>query len=158
MTSPLVAVELTGDERDFIDQILEQWALSAASKPFPFQALGLSTWDEFGELTVRLGRAVVAGEALTELDWARVLFLAEVTWVSSLIGTGLDSAIMTRFPDVEAIQVLRGLQRKIGGTERARLLFPNGGRTRTPEELAAMERWGEDVGRRSDREDNSPGG
>lgn len=152
-----MAVELTDDERDFIDQILKQWALSAASKPFPFQSLGLSTWDEFGELTVRLGQPVVAGEALTQLDWARVLFVTEVTWVSSLIGAGLESAVMTRFSDAEAIRVLRGLQRKIGGSDRAELLFPNGGRTRTAEELAAMERWGENVRRRWDREDDSPG-
>jgi hypothetical protein len=141
-SSELVAVELTDDERDFIQQTLEQWALSAASKPFPFQVLGLSTWEEFGNLTGRLAHAVTDGEPLTDLDWARVLFLTEITWASSLIGSGLDFAIVTKFSDIEAVNLLRALQRKIGGYKRAKLLFPNGGRTRTAEEIEEIERWG----------------
>jgi hypothetical protein len=146
-SSGLVAVDLTEDERDFIQQTLEQWALSAASKPFPFQALGLSTWDEFGELTGRLEHAVTDGKPLTDLDWARVLFLTEVTWASNLIGSGLDFEIVTRFSDAEALSLLRGLQRRIGGFKRAQLLFPNGGRPRTAEEIEEIERWGEKVRR-----------
>jgi hypothetical protein len=140
--SGLVAVELTEDERDFIQQTLEQWALSAASKPFPFQVLGLSTWEEFGNLTGRLEHAVTDGEPLTDLDWARVLFLTEITWASNIIGSGLDFAIVTRFSDTEAVGLLRGLQRKISSYKRAKLLFPNGGRTRTAEEIEEIERWG----------------
>jgi hypothetical protein len=111
--------------------------LSAADAPFPFQVLGLSTWEEFGELTVRLERAVTDGEPLTNLDWARVLFLTEITWASDLIGAGLDFATVTGFSDSEAVGLLRGLQRrrKIGGYYRAKLLFPNGGRTRAAEEI-----------------------
>ncbi|MDC8984876.1 hypothetical protein [Mycobacterium marinum] len=61
-----------------------------------------------------------------------MLFLTEITWASGLVGAGLDFAIVTGFSDSEAIGLLRGLQRrrKIGGHERAKLLFPNGGRTR----------------------------
>lgn len=87
--------------------------------PFPFHVPGCSTWDEFGGLTGRLERAVSDGQPLTDLDWARVLFLTEVTFASDLIGSGLDFAIMARFCDTEAIGLLRGLQRKIGGCERA---------------------------------------
>jgi hypothetical protein len=95
--------------------------LSAASQPFPFQVLGLSTWEEFGELIVRLEHAVTDCEPLTDLDWARVLFLTEMTWASSLIGAGLDFDVVTRFSDTEAVSLLRGLQRKIGGFKRAKL-------------------------------------
>jgi hypothetical protein len=142
-----VAVELTEDERDFIQHTLEQWALSAASKPFPFQVLGLQTWEEFGNLTGRLQHAVTDGEPLTDLDWARVLFLTEITWASNIIGSGLDFAIVTRFSDTEAVGLLRGLQRKISSYKRAKLLFPNGGRTRTGEEIERIERWGEQARR-----------
>jgi hypothetical protein len=58
-SSGQVAVELTADERDFIRQVLFQWQGPAGGKPFPFQALGLSSWEEFGELVVRLERAVL---------------------------------------------------------------------------------------------------
>jgi hypothetical protein len=119
--------------------------LSAAGAPFPFQVLGLSTWEEFGELTLRLERAVAQGEPLTDLDWARVLFLTEVTWASDLIGAGLDFSTVTRFSDNEALNLLRGLQRrrKIDGYYRAKLLFPEGGRNRAPEEIQKVERRGE---------------
>ncbi len=82
MTNPsdLVAVDPTEREREFIQQASEQWALSAADPLFPFQVLGLSTWEEFGELTFHLQRAVTEAEPLTDLDWARVLFLTEITW------------------------------------------------------------------------------
>lgn len=156
-SSELVAVDLTQDERDFIQQTLEQWGLSAASKPFPFQALGLSTWEEFGELTLRLENAVCDGEPLTDLDWARVLFLTEITWASSLVGSGLDFAIVTRFSDTEAVGLLRDLQRKLGGVKRAKLLFPNGGRTRTAEEVEEIERWGEKVRREQEGRTYPPG-
>ncbi len=132
--SELVAVDLTEDEREFIRQTLDQWGWSASNKPFPFQLLGLSSWQEFGQLVVRLSHAISTGDPLTDLDWARVLFLTEITWASSLVGSGLDFAIVTKFSDVQAVGLLRGLQRKIGRYDRALLLFPNGGRTRTAEE------------------------
>jgi hypothetical protein len=153
----LVAVELTKDERDFIQQTLEQWALSAASTPFPFQLLGFSTWDEFRKLTGRLEQAVMAGEALTDLDWARVLFLTEITWASNLIGSGLDFAIVTRFSDTEAVGLLRGLQRKISSHSRARLLFPNGGRTTVAEEIEEQKRWVEHLRREQAGRNYPPG-
>jgi hypothetical protein len=53
-SSDLVAVDLTDREREFIQQALHQWVWSATGKPFPFQVLGLSRWEEFNELTGRL--------------------------------------------------------------------------------------------------------
>jgi hypothetical protein len=148
-SSELVSVDLTDRERKFIEQALQQWGWSASSAPFPFQVLGLSTWEQFGELTVRLQRAVENGDPLSNLDWARVLFITEITWASGLVGAGLDFATVTGFSDAEAITLLRGLQRrrKIGGYDRAKLLFPDGGRTRTAEEIEELERWGEKVRR-----------
>jgi hypothetical protein len=105
----------------------------------------MSTWEEFGELTYRLQRAVENHEPLTDLDWARVMFLTEITWASSLVGSGLDFAIVTRFSDIEAVALLRGLQRKISGHNRAKLLFPNGGRTRSAEEIETQKRWAEQL-------------
>jgi hypothetical protein len=142
-SAELVAVNLTDDERKFIGQTLDEWRSSASGKPFPFQVLELSTWEEFGELVIRLEHAVAGGEALTDLDWARVLFLTELTFASNLVGSGLDFAIVTAFSDAEALRLLRGLQRKIGGYHRAKLLFPNGGRTRTAEEIEEVQRFGE---------------
>jgi hypothetical protein len=158
-SSELVAVDLTDRERKFIEQALQQWGLSASDAPFPFQMLGLSTWEEFGNLTVRLEGAVANGEPLSDLDWARVLFLTEITWASDLVGAGLDFATVTGFSDSEAVSLLRGLQRrrKIGGYERGKLLFPDGGRTRAAEELDEIERWGEKVRREQQGRQYPPG-
>ncbi|PJE05410.1 MAG: hypothetical protein CK429_20245 [Mycobacterium sp.] len=143
----LVSIELTDREREFIQQALRQWDGSASDAPFPFQILGLSRWEEFGELAVRLDRALQKHEALTDLDWARVLFLTEICWASDLVGAGLDFATVTGFSDTEALGLLRRLQRrdKIGGYDRAKLLFPNGGRTATAAEIDERERWAEAV-------------
>jgi hypothetical protein len=159
MSSPtgLVAIELTADERDFVEQTLEQWSTTAASTPFPFQVLGLSTWEEFGALTYRLERAAAEGAALTDLDWARLLFLTEVTFASALIGSGIQFTAMTRFSDAEAIGLLRGLQRKIGNYPRAKLLFPDGGRTRTVDEIEELRQWGERVRREQQGRTYPPG-
>jgi hypothetical protein len=158
-SSDLVAVDLTEREREFIQQALEQWALSAADVPFPFQVLGLSTWEEFGGLTLRLRRAITDGEPLEDLDWARVLFLTEITWASDLVGAGLDFATVTGFSDTEAVSLLRGLQRrrKIGGHARAKLLFPNGGRTRTAEEIEEENRYWGNVRREQQGRQYPPG-
>ncbi len=155
----LVAVDLTDREREFIRQALEQWALSAADAPFPFQVLGLSTWEEFGALTLRLRRAVTSGQPLEDIDWARVLFLTEITWASDLVGAGLDFATVTGFSDTEAVSLLRGLQRrrKIGGHTRAKLLFPNGGRARTAEEIEEENRYWNNVRREQQGRQYPPG-
>jgi hypothetical protein len=94
---------------------------------------------------------------LSDLDWARVLFLTEITWASNLVGSGLDFAIVTRFSDTEAVGLLRALQRKISSYKRAKLLFPNGGRTRTAEEIEEIERWGEQVRREQAGRQYPPG-
>jgi hypothetical protein len=153
----LVAVELTKDERDFIQHALYQWQFSATSRPFPFQALGLSTWDEFDELTGRLSHAIVGGEVLTDLDWARVLYLVESSWASDLVGAGLDFATVTGFSDTEAVALLRGLQRKIGGRKRAELLFPNGVRIPTADEIEKQKRWLEELRREQAGRQYPPG-
>jgi hypothetical protein len=158
-SSELVAVDLTDREREFIQQALQQWGWSASDAPFPFQVLGLSSWEEFGKLTVRLQHAIANSERLTNLDWARVLFLTEITWASDLVGAGLDFATVTGFSDAEATTLLRGLQhrRKIGGSHRARLLFPHGGRTRTPEEIEEIERRAENLRREQQGRQYPPG-
>lgn len=133
-TSPeLLTVDLTVDERNFIWQAMYQWQFSASRKPFPYQVLGLSSWQEFAELTHRLALAVTNREPLTDLDWMRVLYLTECSWASDVVGAGLDFSIVTAFSDIDGLSMLRHLQRKIGRVSRPELLFPNGGQTHTAE-------------------------
>ena len=48
-------------------------------------------------------------------------------------------------------------RRKIGGYGRAKLLFPDGGRPRTAEEIEEIERWGEKVRREQEGRRYPPG-
>jgi hypothetical protein len=83
--------------------------------------------------------------------------LTEVTFASDLIGSGVRFTAMTRFSDAQAIKLLRGLQRKISNHHRATLLFPDGGRTRTAEEIEELEQWGERVRREQEGRTYPPG-
>jgi hypothetical protein len=130
----LITIDLTERERKFIVGGLREWHGSASWVPLPIEALGMSDWDEFDALTDRLRAAVGRGEPLADLDWARVLFLAETIWASSLVGAAQDFELVTGFSDAEAIAVLRSLQRKISNADRADLLFPGRGRPRPIEE------------------------
>lgn len=130
-----VAIELTDREREIIADALYEWQGSAGWAPLPIDALGLSSWEEFDALTDRLRDAITRGEPLSDLDWARVLFVTEITWASNLVGSGLDFAIVTGFSDAEAITLLRSLQRKISHWQRAHLLFPGRGRPRDQQKL-----------------------
>lgn len=132
--SSLITIDLTERERDFISRALYEWHGPAAWKPLPIEVLGLSDWDEFDQLTDRLENAVKRGDPLADLDWTRALFLTEVSWASSLVGSGLDFSIVTGVDDNEAITVLRSIQRKISSQRRADLLFPGRGRPRRVEE------------------------
>lgn len=129
----LIAIDLTERERDFTARALYEWHGSASWTPLPIDALGLSDWDEFDHLTERLETAVKSGEPLTDLDWARALFLTEISWASNLVGSGLDFAIVTGVDDNEAITLLRSIQRKASNRRRADLLFPGRGRKRPVE-------------------------
>jgi hypothetical protein len=128
-SAELLTVDLSDDERAFIWQAMYQWQFSASRQPFPYQVLGLATWQEFAELTHRLAHAVTDREPLTGLDWMRVLYLTECSWASDVVGSGLDFSIVTEFSDIDGLSLLRRLQHKIGRVARPELLFPDGGQT-----------------------------
>ena len=85
--------------------------------------LGLSTVDEFWTLTDRLMNAVRAKAPLSDLDWARALFLTEICWASYVIGAGLDFG--TNFRDEKAAPLMRSIQRKVSTEERFVLFRDN---------------------------------
>jgi hypothetical protein len=127
----MVAIALTPEEQHFVCSALIQWSSVATGSPLPIKALGIAEdWPQFDELVDRLRAAITAKEPLSDLDWARALFLAEVSWASNLVAAGLDFALVTSISDEEAVKLLRSIQRKISSRYRADLLFPNAGRPR----------------------------
>jgi len=60
---------------------------------------------------------------LSDLDWARAVFLTEISWASDVIGSGIDFTFS--FPDEEAAPLMRSIQRKVATPERFVLLRDN---------------------------------
>jgi hypothetical protein len=111
-TTELINIDLTDDERDPLFHGLNEYGGSIHYKPILTRALGLPDRASFDALLDRLRRAIARKEPLSKLDWARAVFLTEVSWASNLVGSGLD--FRSNFHDDEAAPLMRSIQRKIG--------------------------------------------
>jgi hypothetical protein len=124
MTEPeLVAIDLTDEERRLMILALNEYGGSAN---YAYQLLcpvfGQSNEDEWYQLTTRLREAIKNKEPLSDLDWARALFLTEISFGSSLVGSGLDFGPAA---DEYWLGILRSLQRKVSSYDRFLLLLQN---------------------------------
>ncbi|MCV7077981.1 hypothetical protein [Mycobacterium szulgai] len=119
--SELGAVDLSADERMLIIHGLNEYRGSAhRAMPMMAPLVGLSTIEEFRALLQRLIESVESREPLCDLDWARALFLTEISWASDVVGSGLDFA--TNIRDERAAPLLRSIQRKVSTYKRFVLL------------------------------------
>jgi hypothetical protein len=119
----VVSIDLTGDERDFVYWALTHWGSGLATyKSVPMTILGIADADQFHALTERLATGVRDGEPLADLDWARALFLTELSFGSDLAGAGVEFGFVSH-SDEDGIRLVRSIQRKISSAERADLLF-----------------------------------
>jgi hypothetical protein len=121
--TPLVDEDLTDGERRFMFLLLNEYD-GPAKRAYQLlcPVIGLSNEDEWDRLIHRLMTAIQNKEPLSDLDWARTLFLAEISYGSSLVGSGLDFGTSR---DSDWIALLRSIQRKIGSYQRFRLLVEN---------------------------------
>ena len=123
MADELVAIDLTDDERHFMFHAINEYGGSAKqAKPLLTPLLGLSNEDEWYDLYGRLREAIRNKEPLSDLDWARALFLTEISFGSDLVGSGLDLAPSL---DGKWIVLLRSIQRKVSNYSRFLLLLEN---------------------------------
>jgi hypothetical protein len=107
----LIDIELTDDERLFLSHGLNEYGGPIRNQPVMVRALGLPDRASFEALVDRLMKAIWRKESLSKLDWARAVFLTEVSWASDLVGSGLDFA--TNFRDETAAPLLRSIQWKL---------------------------------------------
>jgi len=126
MTEPeLVAIDLTDEERSLMLQGLNEYGGPVPREVPSLLAplLGLSTIDEFWTLQERLIIGIGAKAPLSDLDWARAVFLTEISWASDVIGSGIDFKTSVR--DENAAPLMRSIQRKVSTHERFVLLRDN---------------------------------
>ncbi len=118
-----VAIELTDEEREFLVLALNEYG-GPAKQAYRLlcAVLGQSNKDEWVQLINRLMEAVESNEPLANLDWARALFLTEISFGSDLVGCGLD---FERGADGCRLETLRSLQYKLSSRARFLLLLQN---------------------------------
>jgi hypothetical protein len=110
VTEP-IDIDLTDDERMLLAQGLNEYGGPIRNQLVMVRAVGLPDSASFDALVDRLHTAVSRKEPLSKLDWARAVFLTEVSWASDLVGSGLDFA--TNFRDEAAAALLRSIQWKL---------------------------------------------
>jgi hypothetical protein len=119
----LVAIQLTDEERKLMVLALNEYGGSAQhTYKLLCPVLGQSNLDEWARLVNRLKEAVRDKEPLSDLDWARALFLTEISFGSDLVGSGLDFG---RSKAEYWLGVLRSLQYKVSSHDRFLLLLQN---------------------------------
>lgn len=122
---------LSDPQRRFLWHALAMWGSVASYRPLPIQMLGYADWAEFDADIERLRAQLSHPEpAMSDVDWTRVLLLAEISFGSDLLGAGVEFELVNAWKDPEALSLLRSIQRVLGRTVDAKLLFPGAGRPR----------------------------
>jgi hypothetical protein len=124
VTEPeLVAIELTDEERELIVLALNEYAGTAQhTYRLMCPVFGQSDEHEWYQLTTRLKAAITNKQQLSDLDWARVMFLTDISFGSTLVGSGLRFG---RGADEYWFEILRSLQEKLSSYPRFLLLLQN---------------------------------
>lgn len=121
--SELVAIKLTDEERKLMVLALNEYAGTAQhTYKLLCPVLGRSSKHEWFQLINRLTLAIENKEPLSDLDWARALFLTDISFGSTLVGSGLRFG---RGADEYWFKILRSLQEKVSTYPRFLLLLQN---------------------------------
>lgn len=110
---PPVAVDLDRVEREMLATGLIEWGGSAHCTDALAIAMGFDSCDDIWDQGERLIPLLRRGSALTPSEWTRTLLAAEIVWASVVVGAGWDASILFGSSDVEAIGILRSVQRKL---------------------------------------------
>ena len=120
-----VDIDLTDEERKLIVLALNEFGGTAQhTYRLLCPVLGQSNSDEWARLVNRLISSIKNKEPLSDLDWARALFLTDISFGSTLVGSGLRFG---RTADGYWFPILRSIQEKISSRERFDLLVQNSG-------------------------------
>jgi hypothetical protein len=118
---PLVAIELTDEERQLMVLALNEYAGTAQhTYRLLGPVLGQSNLDEWAHLVNRLKENIRNRQPLSDLDWARAMFLTDICFGSTLVGSGLRFG---RAADEYWFEILRSLQGKVSSYARFLLLL-----------------------------------
>ena len=105
--------DLTEVERLVLKQGLLQWGGPCSSTDEVAHLIGYASSKEFDSARRVLATAIREGAHLGVDDWQRALVSAELCFASDRHGAGVEWATVSGIGDVETLEALRSLQRKL---------------------------------------------
>jgi hypothetical protein len=108
-----VSVDLDDAERAVLRRGLLDWGGPARPTDAFAVALGFSDAARLSAEARALWEQFERTGSLTVEDWRRALLSVEILFVSDVVGSGLDWRFTSGFSDVETIEIVRRLQRKL---------------------------------------------
>ena len=118
-----VVIDLTDEERELILIALNEYGGSAKhTYRLLCPVLGQSNKHEWFQHINRLEFAIKNKQPLSDLDWARAMFLTDISFGSTLVGSGLRFGPAA---DEYWFEILRSLQGKVSTYPRFLLLLEN---------------------------------
>lgn len=109
----IIEIPLTNEERSLLVEGLLEWGGPAACTDKLAIAMGFESVDALFDESKKLRASLENAQPLSRRDWTRVLMATEIVFISDIVGSGADWQATTGFGDVETIQNLRQLQRKL---------------------------------------------
>jgi hypothetical protein len=109
----LTQVDLTEAERLVLRKGMLMWSAPATMTDRMAKVLWFDSAADFEEHRDRLEDAIRQHEALSPLDWHRVLAATEVVFCCLTLGAGRDWSIITGLDDHETLTNVRQVQEKL---------------------------------------------
>lgn len=110
-----IDIGLTNDERFVLDRGMAEWSGPAHCTEALAIAMGFESIQDFLEKMHHWRAELKARHPLARRDWTRMLLAAEISFVSDVVGSGVEWETTTGLGDAHTIEILRSVQRRIRG-------------------------------------------
>lgn len=104
---------ITDDEVDLLRAGLREWGGPASLTDSMAIAIGFASTADFFVQSQRMLESLAHGTPMPFADWRRALLATEVVFASDVVGSGIEWETTTGIRDVDALRLLRSVQRKI---------------------------------------------
>lgn len=104
---------LTDEEVRLLRKGLMEWSGPARCTEEFAIAMGFVSATDLPKQCVKIRSALVAGEPLEPMDWARTLLATEIAFASDVVGSGYEWSTTTGWSDEVTVKTLRAIQRKL---------------------------------------------
>lgn len=110
---------LSDDEIDVLQCALREWGGPAWCTEEFAVAMGFGNFEGLFTFCNQLNAKLQSDEPLESKEWAQVLLSAEIVFISTVVGSGIDWSTTTGFSDGWTIKIIRSVQRKL-----SKIVFP----------------------------------